>query len=246
MAVDLKSTFDKKGYFLIENFFDKKILSSLIKDIETSDDVDKYFDQANKLRRIERLYNKTDLLNKVNNDILNILEKIFGTKYTIFKDKYNAKPPGGEGFFAHFDGVFKFIDENNNEKNGWYEYSNNFINVLVALDPCNEKNGTIEIADRYNGNFNELYEITQKNGTPNIINNIEKKLNFEKIILNAGDIVIFSNTCPHRSKKNNSEINRKTLYYTYTQLKDGSKYLDYFRDKSKSKNNTSKSLSGEI
>jgi ectoine hydroxylase-related dioxygenase (phytanoyl-CoA dioxygenase family) len=246
MAVDLKSKFDKKGYFLIENFFDKKILSSLIKDIETSDDVDKYFDQANKLRRIERLYNKTDLLNKVNNDILNILEKIFGTKYTIFKDKYNAKPPGGEGFYAHFDGVFKFIDENNNEKNGWYEYSNNFINVLVALDPCNEKNGTIEIADRYNGNFNELYEITQKNGTPNIIQNIEKKLSFEKIILNAGDIVVFSNTCPHRSKKNNSEINRKTLYYTYTPLKDGSKYLDYFRDKSKSKNNTSKSLSGEI
>lgn len=246
MALDLKSIFDKKGYFLIENVFDKKILSSLIKDIESSDDVDKYFDQANKLRRIERLYNKTDLLNKVNNDILNILDKVFGAKYTIFKDKYNAKPPGGEGFFAHFDGVFKFIDENNNEKNGWYEYSNNFINVLVALDPCNEKNGTIEIADRYNGNFNELYEITQKNGTPNIINNIEKKLNFEKIILNAGDIVVFSNTCPHRSKKNNSEINRKTLYYTYTPLKDGSKYLDYFRDKSKSKNNTSKSLSGEI
>ena len=74
----------------------------------------------------------------------------------------------------------------------------------------------------------------------------KQELNFEKIILNAGDIVIFSNTCPHRSKKNNSEINRKTLYYTYTQLKDGSKYLDYFRDKSKSKNNTSKSLSGEI
>ena len=246
MALDLKSIFDKKGYFLIENVFDKKILSSLIKDIETSDDVDKYFDQANKLRRIERLYNKSDLLNKVNNDMLNILEKVFGVKYTIFKDKYNAKPPGGEGFYAHFDGVFKFIDENNNEKNGWYEYSNYFINVLVALDPCNEKNGTIEIANRYNGNFNELYQITQKNGTPNIIKNIEKKLNFEKIILNAGDIVVFSNTCPHRSKKNNSEINRKTLYYTYTPLKDGSKYLDYFRDKSKSKNNTSKSLSGEI
>jgi ectoine hydroxylase-related dioxygenase (phytanoyl-CoA dioxygenase family) len=246
MTTSLKSTFNKKGYFLIKNIFDKKILINLIKDIETSDDVDKYFDQANKLRRIERLYNKSDLLNKVNNDILNILEKVFGVKYTIFKDKYNAKPPGGEGFYAHFDGVFKFIDENNNEKNGWYEYSNNFINVLVALDPCNEKNGTIEIADRYNGNFNELYEITQKNGTPNIIQNIEKKLSFEKIILNAGDIVVFSNTCPHRSKKNNSEINRKTLYYTYTPLKDGSKYLDYFRDKSKSKNNTSKSLSGEI
>ena len=44
-------------------------------------------------------------------------------------------------------------------------------------------------------------------------------------MLNIGDIVIFSNTCPHRSKKNNSEKNRRVLYYTYT-----------FIDKEKSKN----------
>ena len=30
-----------------------------------------------------------------------------------------------------------------NKKNGWYEYGNNFINILVAIDDCNEKNGTM-------------------------------------------------------------------------------------------------------
>ena len=55
-------------------------------------------------------------------------------------------------------------------------------------------------------------------------------------MLNIGDIVIFSNTCPHRSKKNNSEKNRRVLYYTYSLFKNGSKYNKYFEDKEKSKN----------
>ena len=33
------------------------------------------------------------------------------TIFLIFKDKYNAKPPGGKGFFPHFDGIFEFKDQ---------------------------------------------------------------------------------------------------------------------------------------
>ena len=58
----------------------------------------------------------------------------------------------------------------------------------------------------------------------------------------VGDMVVFSNTCPHRSKKNKSNSDRRTLYYTYTQSKNGSKYNQYFFDKEKSKN-TSKAFS---
>ena len=29
----------------------------------------------------------------------------------IFKDKFNLKPPGGEGFYAHYDGIFKWLDK---------------------------------------------------------------------------------------------------------------------------------------
>ena len=87
---------------------------------------------------------------------------------------------------------------------------------------------------------------TSKNGTPDILPEIEKKLKFNPMNLNVGDVVIFNNTCPHRSKKNNSNSDRKSLYYTYTPLELGSKYDEYFNDKLKSKNTTSKSLSGDL
>ena len=88
-----------------------------------------------------------------NKSIINPPKEIFNFEFTIFKDKFNAKPPGGEGFFAHYDGVFNFKNENNQNKNGWYEYSDCFVNVLIALDPCNIKNGTIEIANSHNKSF---------------------------------------------------------------------------------------------
>ena len=49
-------------------------------------------------------------------------------------------------------------------------------------------------------------------------------------------MVIFSNRCPHRSQKNDSDKNRRILYYTYSLSKNGSKYDQYFEDKQKSKN----------
>ena len=74
----------------------------------------------------------------------------------------------------------------------------------------------------------------------------ESKLNFKHIDLEVGDIIIFSNKCPHRSKKNKSNKNRKTLYYTYTISKSKNLYKKYFLDKVSSKNKNSKSLTGEI
>ena len=61
------------------------------------------------------------------------------------------------------------------------------------------------------------------------------------IEMEAGDIVIFSNTCPHRSKKNKTNQNRRIIYYTYSTKKNGSQYQKYFEDKKRSKN-TSKAL----
>ena len=93
--------------------------------------------------------------------------------------------------------------------------------------------------------FDKLLSNTKKNGSPALLPEIEKKLKFKVINLNVGDVVIFSNTCPHRSKKNKSNFDRKTLYYTYTPLKYGSMYEKYFYDKKNSKNKTNKSFSGE-
>ena len=95
-----------------------------------------------------------------------LLKEIFNEDFLIFKDKFNAKPPGGDGFFAHYDGIFNFTDENNSIRNGWYEYDNKFINVLVALDQCNKHNGTLELAKYHKGDFSDLVINTKNDGTP--------------------------------------------------------------------------------
>jgi len=238
--------YSQKGYFTIKNVFSSADIYVLKNEIQIANNTDKYFDKNGEIRRIEKIFNKGKKLNLLNKEIIKILKNLFNEDYIIFKDKFNAKPPGGEGFFAHYDGVFIFKDEKNFYKKGWYEYSDHFINVLVALDMCDKKNGTIEISKIHKDNFNNLLKNTKNNGTPDLLDEIEKKLTFEPIVLNAGDIVVFSNQCPHRSKKNYSNSSRGTLYYTYTLAKFGSFYEKYFEDKKNSQNKTSKSLSGEV
>jgi len=240
--LDYKKEFNINGYFIVKDFLSKDIVLKLIDEIYKANDIEKYFDNTNKLRRIEKFYNKGENLINLNNKILILLKEIFETKFTIFKDKFNSKPPGGEGFFAHYDGIFKFIDSDHNVKNGWYEYGDFFLNALLAIDKCNEINGSIELAKMHKGSFYELYEKTKKNGTPALLEEVEAKTSFHLIDLDVGDLIIFSNTCPHKSKKNNSEIDRRLIYYTYTLSKNGSKYYEYFNDKKKSKG-LSKALS---
>jgi ectoine hydroxylase-related dioxygenase (phytanoyl-CoA dioxygenase family) len=238
-----KKKYIEKGFFIIDKFFDSSCVDAIKQEIELAKNVDKYFDENGIIRRIERLYNKGKKLNEINEKILKQLNVIFSEEYTIFKDKFNAKPQGGEGFFAHYDGIFIFKDTNGISKKGWYEYTDIFVNVLVALDPCNKKNGTIQIANMHDESFENLLLKTKKNSTPEILEKELKKINFFNIELNVGDILIFDNRCPHKSEKNLSNKSRGTLYYTYTQKKYGSFYDKYFNDKQGSKANKSKSLS---
>ena len=234
-----------KGFVRIPEAISKELIECCIEDIQKATDIDTYYDQNGFLRRIEKLYDKGQSLINLNNDITKTLSIIFGFDFVIFKDKYNAKPPNGEGFFAHYDGVFYFINESNKQERGWYKYTDYFMNVLIALDKCDEENGTIELSCAHKGGFDKLLQNTKKNGTPDIIESVEKQLIFESVELNVGDVVIFSNTCPHRSSKNTSDKSRRTLYYTYTKQLEGSYYDQYFLDKKNSKNKSSKSLSGE-
>ena len=236
-----KELFLKDGYFVCENIFDINFVQKILEDIDKAKNTVKYFDNKNNLRRIEKLFDKGEFLKDLNNKILSVLKEIFDEDFIIFKDKFNAKPPGGEGFFAHYDGIFHFINPNNEKKNGWYEYGDFFVNALVALDECNKENGAFEIANIHRGNFDQLIENTKKDGTPALTKETEIKTSFKLINLNVGDMVVFSNTCPHRSKNNDSNKSRRIIYYTYSLSKNGSKYKKYFDDKENSKN-TSKAL----
>tara|TARA_B100000700_G_scaffold310746_1_gene391698 strand:+ start:285 stop:1022 length:738 start_codon:yes stop_codon:yes gene_type:complete len=244
--INYRKKFRDNGFFILKNFVNKKFVIEILKEIKNAKKVDKYYDKKKKIRRIERIYNKGYNLIILNKKIEFLLKKIFNKKFYIFKDKYNAKPPKGEGFYAHYDGVFYFTNKKKQLKKGWYEYSKTFISVLIALDACNKRNGTLEIAKKHKGNFNKLLKNTNNDGTPNIKKEIEKKTSFRAINLKVGDIVVFSNTCPHRSEKNYSNSHRRTLYYTYSSGSKGSQYKKYFIDKKNSINKTSKSLEGRV
>tara|TARA_B110000027_G_scaffold134231_1_gene165760 strand:+ start:173 stop:916 length:744 start_codon:yes stop_codon:yes gene_type:complete len=238
--------FNTKGYFKVTQFINQNMIDKIIDEIKIITNITIYKDRKNQVRRLEQFYNKGLNLNKLNLKCCEFIKNTINKEVVIFKDKLNTKPSGGEGFSAHYDGVFRFKDANSKLQNGWYYYGDFFVNILLALDECTEQNGTIEIANSHDGDFNQLLKNTTNDGTPNLLSEVERKTSFEKIILQPGDIVIFKSTCPHRSKKNTSSTDRKVLYYTYSDISNGSQYTNYFNDKKNSKNETEKSLTGNL
>lgn len=239
--------FQRRGFVVVKQLFSQEWVDRILLDINMVDDCDTYYDNANLVRRKERLYNKGNNLLSLNQKLLSLLSENFSDQFTLFKDKYNSKPPGGEGFFAHYDGIFTWQDNNGKVRQGWYEYAPEFVNALVALDPSNMKNGTIEIADRHNLDFQSCLKNTRKNGTPQLSHEVEEATEFEVINLDAGDVVLFSHQCPHRSAINNSERARRIIYYTYHSSRYGDNYSQYFLDKKTSNkdSNVNKALSAD-
>ena len=109
--INYRKKFRDNGFFILKNFVNKKFVIEILKEIKNAKKVDKYYDKKKKIRRIERIYNKGYNLIILNKKIEFLLKKIFNKKFYIFKDKYNAKPPKGEGFYAHYDGVFYFTNK---------------------------------------------------------------------------------------------------------------------------------------
>ena len=108
--------YNEVGYFKIKNFLEKNEVSKIELELEKclkNKGILKYKDKNGKIRRIEKIYDKGKFLKQFDLNVKKLLKKIFQKKYSIFKDKLNIKPPGGEGFFAHYDGIFKFKNKNN-------------------------------------------------------------------------------------------------------------------------------------
>ena len=173
---DFYLEYQKKGYFIVKEFLTKNQVKIILKDLKRISKKNKniFYDKNYKIRRIEKIYNKSKNLRDLNKDILKFLKFIFMENFTIFKDKVNFKPPGGEGFYPHYDGIFHFF-KNKKKMRGWYEYSNIFINCLVALDNCNKKNGALELAKEDKFSFDQLIKKTKKDGTQILLDTLKKK-----------------------------------------------------------------------
>ena len=245
---NIKAEYDKDGHFKVTSFFSREEINQIAYDLEQFKDGIRYLDDSSILRRLEKMVYQIPSLKKANEKIVTLLNKIMQEDMILFKDKYNVKPPKGEGFYAHYDGIFIWNDEKGIKQKGWHKYATEFFNVLIAIDKCDEGNGTLEVSNEIHSSmtFEQMLDQTYKNGTPQLKQEVEDDITFYKVDLNPGDIVFFSNRCPHRSEKNNSETRtRRILYFTYNKLKDGDNYNQYFSDKASSNKNSfvSKALS---
>lgn len=90
---DLKKQYKNNEFFVIKNFLDinSELLSN---DILSTDFTEHFNDKYSDPRVVENIYDKSESLSKLNNDIIYLLENIFDEKMTFFQDKYNSKLPG--------------------------------------------------------------------------------------------------------------------------------------------------------
>lgn len=239
------SEFERTGFTVLSSFASISDVTQIKQEITSLEDHGVlYLDQHGFPRRLEKFVKKSVLINSFSTKITSILFELFELKFNLFKDKVNYKPPGGEGFHAHYDGVFTVKTERSTY-NGWYKYSDFFVNALIALDPFTVQNGCLEIADRHLADFETLLSNTHNDGSPNIKSSVLDACHFSPIIINPGDLVIFDSRCPHRSSVNSSNSDRLSLYLTYNPSHHGDFYETYFLDKSKS-TSTFKALTGDL
>lgn len=243
-----KASFQSSGFIIKEDFLnvaELTILKSVVDDLSSSPHVDLYQDRNGLIRRMEKFTFLSDDVSFLNSRLETLIKALTGESYVLFKDKVNFKPSGGEGFYAHYDGVFQFKKNDGILKNGWYEYAPCFLNVLVALDDFTTENGPIEVSSSRSGDFPTLLMDTNCDGTPNLNSDALRDCNFVPILIRKGGLVVFKNTCPHRSGPNMSNSDRRSLYLTYNELVYGFNYHKYFSDKLESAYSM-KSLAGDL
>jgi len=247
--------FNETGFIVFRNIIPLNLIELILQEIElveisnkNIDNKDFYYEYSilnpciKQLRRIERITNYCMTIRYIlgSDYIYNLLKKINGCNYTLFKDKLNLKLPGSNGFRAHIDGHFYWIDSNNNKRKGWLEYGQDFINLMMPLDQAGLKNGCLEICPRnyttklFGNSWEEITSNLEDNG-PYIKPADTTKLPIIPIEVIPGDIVLFSWINAHSSKVNLSKQSRRLVYATYSPTYFGNNRDIYYFDKAYSK-----------
>ncbi len=160
------------------------------------------------------------------------IEELTGSEFLLFKDKCNAKNPGGGAFDPHQDVIAYdqfapvyhitaaiFLDDATVE-NGCLHFPEDYRADLTDLD-CQEVEtpvGTLPVLPSYDGG--------PDNG--NIRMEVSDKIRWNLVPAKRGDVVLFDSYVPHYSEKNDSDKTRRAMFFTFNAAADGSFYQDYY------------------
>ncbi|KAL2872001.1 phytanoyl-CoA dioxygenase family protein [Aspergillus lucknowensis] len=138
--------------------------------------------------------------------LLGILNALAGEEVTLFKDKINYKQPHGNGFQAHLDApAYDHIGY------GGIEH----ITANFAIDAATLANGCLEVVP---GSHKMSIDFAHHG---RILPAWEEAHEWVSIPLEPGDVLIFGSHLAHRSKENQTEESRASLYATFAPVSAG-------------------------
>ena len=160
------------------------------------------------------------------------IKALTGEDFVLFKDKCNAKNPGGGAFEPHQDviaynhlkpnfhvTVAIFLDEATLE-NGCLYFPENYRRDLEGHDYAlqNTPNGELPILPSYDGG--------SSHGA--IQQEVVDRIQWQPVEAKPGDVVIFDSYVPHYSEKNASDKSRRAMFYTFNAQHFGDFYDEYY------------------
>ena len=136
-----------------------------------------------------------------------------GYEAVLFKDKLIFKPPDSHGNGLHQD------------YNWWQGFPHSLLTVSIALDASTKENGCTELWTGYHHGF--LHEPGSLDKTQI---DSERLTNEEHVYVNLepGDIAIFSCFTPHAAASNASNSQRRMLFLSYNDSRDGEHYTAHY------------------
>lgn len=137
--------------------------------------------------------------------ILQPLSDIYGEPACLFKDKLIYKPPGATGATLHQDWI------------SWPGFPESFITVLVAIDPFTATSGATEF---YLGEHKRGY-LSARDTQHHILDTNQFEIEPKPLVMEPGDIAIFSCFLPHRSAPNLSDSQRRAYFISYNAISNG-------------------------
>ncbi|ORZ00842.1 hypothetical protein BCR43DRAFT_521794 [Syncephalastrum racemosum] len=159
----------------------------------------------------------------INSDrLLNVLKKLHGEEYILFKEKVNYKLPGGGGFPAHQDSpAFTQFGQVSH------------MTVMFTIDPTTDENGCLEVVPGSHKNSYEKGILPQEKHDGSISRDWCKENNWIPVHCKEGSILIFGAYLAHRSGDNHTDKSRVAVYLTYNAAREGNMRDTYYNDKRK-------------
>jgi hypothetical protein len=227
-----KATFEDRGYIHLPGRLADRIadISAWIEELEqrctsgTSAKVVEYWEEgtggaARKLGRLEHFVDASAGLGALltSGELPALASELFGEPAVLFKEKINFKLAGSGAFAAHQDAP------------AYTQFGQTLhVTVAICIDAATPANGCLEFAG------GRHRQVTYAHPSPDnliIAPAVEDEMEFEPVVAERGDVLIFDSYVPHRSPINRSDRPRRMIFATYGRLSEGDHRAAYYRFK---------------